>query len=121
VGQREYGDIERELLAVFSTNALAFIAGVVGAEGAAKAIFAHHGNQVALVKKAIQLNIPGFVKAAYAVNFMKRAVDDVVVRDGFDLFIGKDLAELASPCARKTRPVATTGSEKESAMTQIFA
>jgi hypothetical protein len=44
------GDVEGELLAVFGADAFAIVAGIAGAEGAAEAIFAHHGDEVALVE-----------------------------------------------------------------------
>src|ERR1039457_962177 len=44
MGQRIDRDIERELLAVLGAHALAGVASVVGAEGAAEAVFAHHGH-----------------------------------------------------------------------------
>ena len=119
--QREYGDIQRELLAVLSTDTFAFIAGVVCAESAAKTILTHYRNEVSLIKQAIQLDVPRFIEAPDAVNFMKCPVDDVVVWDGFDLLVGEDLAEFPPPCAWEPRTVTTTGSEKETAVAQILS
>jgi len=44
MGERIDGDIQGQLLAVFGADAFAFVAGVVGAERAAQAVFAHHGD-----------------------------------------------------------------------------
>ena len=45
-------DIEGEFFAVLGADALATVAAIVGAESAAKTVFAHDGNQIALVKQA---------------------------------------------------------------------
>ena len=49
--QGAHRDIQRQFLAVFRADAFAFIAGIVGAEGAAQTILTHHGHEVAFVKK----------------------------------------------------------------------
>ncbi len=69
--QRIDRDIERDLLAVFGADALASVAGVVGAEGAAQAVLAHHGDQVAFVKKSFKLNVALLIQASDAVNLVE--------------------------------------------------
>src|SRR5436190_4050332 len=114
------GDVQGQLLAIFGADAFAIVAGVVGAEGAAEAVFTHDRHEITLVKKAFELDVTRFVQTADAVDFVKRAIDQMVVRDGFDFFIRENAAELAPPGARKFRIGAAAGSEKEAAMTEIF-
>ena len=103
VCQRVDCNIERQLLAILRTDAFAFIASVVGAEGAAETIFAHYGHETALIEQTFQLNVPGLVEATNALNIVKRAVDEMVIRDRLNLFIRENAAELAPPCLGKVR------------------
>src|SRR5947208_2015008 len=119
--QRVHRDIQRQLLAVFGTDAFAFVAGVVGTEGAAETVLAHDRHQVALIKKAFELDVAGFVEAADAVYFVEGTVNEVVVRDWFHLFTGEDSTELAAPGFGKFGVRAAAGTEKEATVTEIFA
>src|SRR2546423_755576 len=115
------GDVEGEFLAVFGADAFAVVAGVVGAKGAAEAVFAHDGDEIALIEQAFQLNVARFVEATDALDFVKGTVDQVIVRNGLNFFIGEDPAELATPGFGKPGIGAATGREKETAMAEIFS
>src|SRR3974390_298861 len=114
------GDIKRELLALIGTDAFAFIAGVIGTERAAEPVLAHHRNQRTLVKETLQLYIAGFIQAMDTVNLVKRTVDQVVIRNRFDLLIRKNAAELTSPSLWEIRIGAAARGEKETTMTEIL-
>ena len=49
-----------------------------------------------MIEEPFELNVALFVEAADAVDFIKRAINQMIVRDGFDRFIGKNAAELAT-------------------------
>src|SRR5438105_12459147 len=115
------GDVEGEFLAVFGADAFAVVTRVVGAESAAEAIFAHDGDEVALIEQAFELDVPRFVEATDALDFVKGTVDQMIVRNGLNFFIGEDAAELATPGFGKTWIGAATGREKETAMAEIFS
>ncbi len=61
MSQRVYRDVQRQLLTIVRADAFALVASVVGAESATETIFAHHGDKIALVKEALELNIARFV------------------------------------------------------------
>ena len=120
MGQCVNCDIERELLAVLGTDALSFVAAVVCAERTAQAIFAHNGDEVAVVEQALQLDVSRCVEAAQPINFVEGAVDQMVIGNGPYRLIWKNPTELAPPRPRKVRIGATPGCKKESAMCQVF-
>ena len=90
MGEGVDGDVEGEFLAIFGADAFAFVAGVVGAEGAAKAILAHHRDERPLVEQAFELDVSGFIQTMDAIDFVKGPIDEVIVRNGFDGFIGEN-------------------------------
>jgi hypothetical protein len=63
VGQGVDGDVQGQLLTVIRADAFAIVTGVVGAERAAKAVFAHDRDKVALMEQPFQLDIPRLVQA----------------------------------------------------------
>ena len=95
--QRIDGDVEGELLAVVGTDAFAFVARVIGAEGAAQTILAHDGHEVAFIEKPFELDVARFVETTDALDFVEGAINQVIVRNRFDLFVGKNAAEFAAP------------------------
>src|SRR5256885_10075150 len=103
--QRIDGDIQSQLLAIFGADAFANVAGIIGAERAAEAVLAHDCYEISLVKQAFKLDIAWLIKAADAVDFVKRTVDQVIVGDGLNFFAGENAPELAAPCPRKFRIV----------------
>ena len=56
------------------------------------------------------------IQAAHAADFIKRAVDQMLVRNRANGFIGEDASEFAPPGRRKIRVRAAAGSEDESAV-----
>jgi hypothetical protein len=71
MGERVNRDIQRQLLSVIRTDALAVVASIIGAERATKPVFAHYSHEVALVKQSFELNVALFIKAADSLDFVK--------------------------------------------------
>jgi hypothetical protein len=113
-------DIQRQLLAVFRADAFAVITCVVRAERAAKAVFAHDRDEIALVEQAFELDVARLVETTDVVDLVKRAVDQVIVRDGFNFFIREDAAEFTPPRPWEFGIRAAARGEEETAVTEIF-
>src|SRR5205807_2291368 len=74
----------------------------------------------ALIEQAFELDVPRFVQAADALDFVKGTVEQMIVRNGLNFLVGEDAAELATPGFRKPWIGAATGSKEETAMAEIF-
>ena len=69
--QRIHGNIQRQLLAIVGADSFSFIARVVRAERATKAVLAHNGHEIALIKKTFELDVATFVQAPDFIDFIK--------------------------------------------------
>jgi len=120
VSQRVDSNIERQFLTVFGADTFAFVTCVIRAEGATKAILAHHSHQIALVEQAFELNISRFVETADTVDLVKRAIDQMVVGDRLYSFILENAVKLPPPRFREVRVRAAARGEEKPPMTEIF-
>src|SRR5712671_5885557 len=120
MGEGVNRNIESELLAVVRADAFAFVAGIIGTEGAAKAIFAHYRDKVAFIKQAFKLNVASFVQAANTIDFVEGTIDDMVVGNRLHPLSRKDAAKLAAPGHRKIRIRAAARAEEKSPMTEVL-
>ena len=69
--QRIYRNVQRQLLPIVRADAFSFIASVVCAERAAKAVLAHDRHKIALIKKTFELDVAIFVQAFDSIDFVK--------------------------------------------------
>jgi len=119
MSQRVYSNIQRQLLAVIRANAFAVVAGVIGAESAAQAVFAHYRDKIALIEQAFELNVARFVETADAIDVVKRTVNQMIVGNRLYLFIHENPIEFATPGPRKIGIGAAARGKKETAVTEV--
>jgi hypothetical protein len=71
MSKRVHRDVQRQLLSIVRADTFAIVAGIVGAKGTAQTILAHDRHKIALIKEAFELNIPGFIQTADAIDVVK--------------------------------------------------
>src|SRR5579859_5733535 len=111
VGQGIDSNVEGEFLAVIGADPPAFVAGIIGAKGAAKSILAHDRDQIPIVKQAIQVNVARLVEAADVVEFVKRAINQVIIGNGLYLLVWKQTTKLTPPGLGEIRIGTATGTK----------